>query len=190
MTLPMQKATYRALATSAPIKFGKSKNGNVQIAVEFEILDKNEADEDVSTGEYITWIGHFTDKTANRTIESLQHAGWQGDDPSDLNGVSASSELLTPVELVCEPEEWEGALTLKVQWVNKPGAGRFAFKEPISDNELKAFGAQLRANVKAVRAAGGDPRAPRQQSATSRSSGSSGAPRHPNAPGADDDIPF
>lgn len=194
MSLPMEKATYRALATSAPITFGKSKNKNTQIAVEFEILDKNqETEEDVPTGETITWVGHFTDKTAARTIESLIHAGWQGEDPYELKDVPGSSVLPTAVELVCEPEEYEGSWTLKVQWVNKPGAGRFAFKEPIDDSELRAFGAQMRATVKSVRASGG---APRQRSASGGSSGSGrqqssgGGSQHPNAPGNRDDIPF
>jgi hypothetical protein len=191
MTLPLQKATYRALATSTPIKFGRSSKGNAQIAVEFDILGTNdETAEEVSTGETITWIGTFSDNTTMRTIESLLHCGWQGEDPADLNDKPASSELPTVVELVCEPDTWDGEVKLKVQWVNKPGRGRFVFKEAMSEGDLRAFGAQLRASVKSVRAAGGAPRAPRSQGAPARSGGYSNA-RHPNAPGGtDDDIPF
>lgn len=186
MTLPMEKATYRAIASSAPITFGRSSNGNTQIAVEFEVLGKDEAEEYRPTGETITWIGHFTDKTADRTIESLLHAGWQGEDPSELAEISAASVLPTAVDLACEPEEYDGKWTLKVQWVNKVGAGRFAFKEPLAGADLKAFGAQLRSKVKSMRAAGG---APRQPLAGNRSN-SSGSSSHPNAPGNRDDIPF
>lgn len=185
MTLPMQKDYYAARASGAPITFGRSANGNTQIAVEFDIVDER------FPGDSISWVGHFTDKTAERTVESLQIAGWQGDDLSELDGVPASQVLTEEVSLTCEPEEYDGEWKLKVQWVNRPGGGRFKFKEQISGNELKAFGAQLRATVKSVRAAGGATRAPRQQSAPSRSGG--GRDQHPNAPGGPrdrDDIPF
>jgi hypothetical protein len=187
MTLPLTKATYRALATSAPLKFGWSSNNNEQIAVEFEILGTNEeTGEEVPTGDTITWTGTFSDNTTDRVIEALIHAGWQGDDPSELNDKPGSSELPAVVELVCEPDDYNGRITLKVQWVNKPGRGRFAFKKPMSEGELRAFGAQLRANVKAVRAAGGAPR--KSASGGSSQSGGSSSP-HPNAPGSRDDVP-
>lgn len=196
MTLQMIKATYRAIATSTLISFGKSSKGNVQIAVEFEILDRNEGtEEDVLSGDTITWQGTFSDNTTARTIESLLHAGWQGDDPSELDGKPGSAELPTIVELVCEPDEWDGKVNLKVQWVNKPGRGRFAFKEPMNETDLRAFGAQLRATVQSVRASGGAPRASRppggsrQTTAQPRTS-SGGSQPHPNAPGNRDDIPF
>lgn len=190
MTLPMIKATYRAIATSTPITFGHASTGNAQIAVEFDILGTNEeTGEEASTGETITWIGTFSDNTTMRTLESLLHCGWQGEDPAELNDKPASSELPTVVELVCEPDEWDGKVSLKVQWVNKPGRGRFAFKKTMSEADLRAFGAQLRASVKSLRAAGGAPRAPRQQSTPPRSGGYSKSP-HPNAPRNDDDIPF
>lgn len=196
MTLPLEKATYRAVATSAEIKFGWSKNKNGQISVEFETIDVNgETGEETLTGETITWIGTFSDKTTDRTIEALIHAGWQGEDPSELHGKPGSSELPTSVDLVCEPEEWEGRWQLKVQWVNKPGRGRFAFKEPMSETDLRSFGAQLRANVKAVRAAGGAPR--KSAGGQQRSVGSGGGRGRANAPGdrnipppSDDDLPF
>lgn len=182
MTLPMTKGYYAARASSAPITFGRSGNGNTQIAVEFEICEEGYA------GEVITWIGHFTDGTAARTVESLQIAGWQGDDISELDGQPGATAMPDEVSLTCEGEEYNGEYKLKVQWVNRPGGGRFKFKEQITGNDLKAFGAQLRATVKSVRASGGAPKQPRQQSAPANSGGYS---RHPNAPGnGNDDIPF
>src|SRR5215467_2282140 len=102
MSLPMQKARYQGLATA--LSFGVSSNNNNQVAVTFEIVHHDEY-----VGESITWIGHFTDKTAERTIESLQHAGWQGDDLSELDGLDEAgvrAALPELVELVCEPEEY------------------------------------------------------------------------------------
>lgn len=202
MSLPMEKAYYAARATSTPITFGDARNGNIQIAVEFAI----EGHEQFS-GEVLPWIGHFTDKTAARSIESLQIAGWQGDDLYALKGVPGSDVLPDQVQLVVEPEQISdgdraGEWTLKVQWVNRPGAGRFKFKEETDDAKLRAFSAQMRATVKGVRGAGGAPRkqsAPGSGQQRSDFGGYGGSSRpaqpHPNAPGSgtpgiDDDIPF
>jgi hypothetical protein len=83
-----------------------------------------------------------------------------------------------------------------VQWVNRLGGGRFAFKDQLSGADLKQFGAQMRATVKSVRAGGGAPArsssgpAQRQLPGGSVSSRSSTSQRHPNAPGNNDDVPF
>lgn len=190
MTLPLEKSYYAARATSTPIAFGMSNNNNTEIAVEFEIL------EDAFAGETITWVGHFTDKTAERTIESLQIAGWQGDDLSDLAGQPGSQMLPAEVSLTVEGEEYDGQWRPKVQWVNRPGGGKFKFKNEISGADLKAFSAQMRNTVKAVRAAGGAPRKPSGSGGgSSRNSGYSGranSPRDRNdiPPPSDNDIPF
>lgn len=195
MSLPMEKAYYTARATPTPIMFGDARNGNIQIAVEFAIEDHEQF-----SGEVLPWVGHFTDKAAARTIESLMHAGWTGEDVAALKGVPGSEVLPDPVQLVVEPEQITegdraGEWVLKVQWVNKPGAGRFKFKEETSDDKLRAFSAQMRATVRAVRGAGGAPRKPAAPSGGGGSGSYGGSGRaqqpHPNAPGgANDDIPF
>jgi hypothetical protein len=177
MTLPLEKAYYAARATETPIAFGTSENGNTQIAVEFTVIDGDFA------GEAITWIGHFTDKTAERTVEALQIAGWSGDDLSELADVPANQALQAEVSLTVEGEaDLDGHMRPKVRWVNRPGGGRFKFKQELTGNDLKAFAAQMRNTVKSVRAAGGTPRAPRQ----TRSSSGGG---HANRPGDRDDVP-
>lgn len=192
MTLPLERGYYAAKATSTPILFGLSKNNNTEIAVEFEILDES------FRGEVITWVGHFTDKTAARTIESLQIAGWQGDDLSELADVPANQMLTDEVSLTVEGEEYEGKWRPKVQWVNRPGGGKFTFTNTIAGNDLKAFAAQMKATVKSVRASGGAPRKAGGGGNTQRtgSSGGGGYGRA-NAPGdhnipppSDDDLPF
>lgn len=173
--LPMQKAKYRARAVG--VKFGNSSNNNTQIAVTVEVVDHDEY-----TGEETTWVGHFTDKTTERTIESLRHMGWQGDDLSELEDADAvrCAELLPDaIVVVVEPEIYDGKERLKAQWINKIGGG-FAFKEPLVGADLKSFAAQMRAQVKAVRPS------TRPQSNGARSDA------HPNAPGngEDDGLPF
>ncbi len=178
--LPLEKATYRARAVAAG--FGISSNGGNQIAVTFEIVDS-----DQFNGETIAWLGHFTEKTTARTIESLQHAGFESDDLSLLEdaGQQQCAELLpNVVDIVCEPEEYDAKWQLKVRWVNRAGGGRFAFKEPLTGAGLKAFAAQMKGAMKNARGPQSKP------SGGSRpSNGASSKPTHPNAPG-NDDIPF
>jgi hypothetical protein len=184
--LPMQKATYRGRATGCGFGVSEAK-GTTQIAVTFEILNAEENGDHVPTGESITWIGHFTDKTTARTIESLQILGWTGDDLSELEDLDAGrcAELLPNVaDIVCEPEEYEGQWTLKVRWVNRPGAGKFAFKAPLTGSALKSFAAQMKGQIRGARQGArpsGGPQA--------RSNGGTQS-QHPNRPGFDDDIPF
>lgn len=196
MSLPMHKARYQGYATA--LSFGISSNNNNQVAVTFEIAHPDE-----HQGESITWIGHFTTKTEARTIESLQHAGWQGDDLSELDGLDEAgvrTALPELVELVCEPEQYapdhgQPEWTLRVRWVNKPGAGRFAFKEPLTGHDLKAFAAQMRNTVRGVR--GGAGRVSNgsgarggAHEASQGTTPSAGVRWHPNAPGNSNDIPF
>lgn len=185
MSLPMQKSKYNAKAVAASL--GKTNEGKPQIGITCEVIDHPD-----HVGETITWFGYFTEKTEDRTIESLQHFGWTGDDLSelaDLDAEACARLLPTPVSLVCEPDEYDGRVKLKVQWVNKLG-GAFAFKAPLEGADLKTFAAQMRRKIRGAQQAGGA--RPSQPATRSASNGSPGRPatqaRHPNAP--DDDIPF
>lgn len=167
MALPMENITVRARAIGAG--FGTSSNGNAQIAVQCEVVDHEQYN-----GESIAWVGHFTDKTTARTLESLQHFGFPSDDLSMLEdiGPEQCAELLPEtVELVCAPEEYNGEWTLKVKWVNKPGRGKFTFKEPLTGSGLKAFAAQMKGALRNARG----------------SNGAAKKPAHPNAPGSSRD---
>jgi hypothetical protein len=175
--LPQIKAKYTARCSGAP-SFAKSANGNWQIAVPFEVSQGEHA------GEGITWIGvmHGTTDKAGRTgeervIESLQYMGWQGDDISEIAELSdeGARELLPDeVDLACDVETYDGKTRLKVQWVNRAGAGKFTFKEAASKSDLKSLGAQMKATVRSLR--GAAPARP--------------ANGKPSAGGAKDDIPF
>jgi hypothetical protein len=88
---------YRARAVEYAL--GKTQNGTRQVAVRFEVLDEQGA----PGGERVTWYGYFTEKTAERTLESLQYCGWEGDDVTDLTGIERNE-----VQIVVEHEEYEG----------------------------------------------------------------------------------
>ncbi len=188
MSLPMTKSNYTARACGAASISRPSANGNHQIAIPLEVTQGELA------GETITWIAAFhgtADKKGmtgvDRIIESLQHMGWIGDEVAELTDVSTqrAQELLPhEIEIVCEPDTYEGETKLKVKWVNKLGGGRFTFKEPLTGGDLKAFSAQLKGTIRSAQGA---------QRASKPANGAGGSqPVHPNAPGArlDDDIPF
>ena len=192
MSLPNHKATYNAIARACSL--GTAKTGTKQVAVTFEVVSQDE-----HQGETIAWIGSMTDKTWERTIESLQHCGWQGDDLTelaDLDADGAARLLSAEVQIVCEPEaDQDGNDRLRVKWVNKPGAGRFAFKAKLEGAELRSFAAEMKNSIRGMRAGGGQAKKP-AQTQTKTSNGGGGS-RHPNAPGGsygsvppDDDIPF
>lgn len=182
--LPLNKATYRVRAIAC--SFGVSEDkGTTQIAVECQVAEGE------FTGETIAWVGHFTEKTVARTFESLFNFGWAGDDLSELGELDearATEMLPSEVDIVCEPEEYQSEWKLRVRWVNKPGAGKFEFKAPLTGSALKAFAAQMKGTIRGARgAAGSRPATQQRTTPQSRGSGSTGT-RHPNAP--DDDIPF
>jgi len=184
--LPQTKATYVARACGAATFSEPTASGNFQIAVPMEVTQGEHA------GERIAWIATFhttIDKKGkngiDRIIESLQAMGWRGDELMELAEIDdARAMQLMPdeVEIVCDLDEYNGEWKLKVKWVNKPGAGRFAFKETLSGSGLKAFSAQMRNTIRNAQGAqrAQQPRATQQP--------------HPNAPGFgpkdDSDIPF
>ena len=189
----IQPGKYRARATGAEdVQFGVSAKGNLQIGVLFELLDEEMA------GQTISWVGTFAEgKSTDISIKALEACGWQGDDPTEsLEGISTNEVIL-----VVEHEAGEdGRVYAKVAWVNRPGAGRVKFKQPINGQDLRVFGADIKRAVMANRAfnsggsqarsqqaqrpAGNQQRPPQQQR-----SGKFEDPDYGTRAG-DDDLPF
>lgn len=84
------------------------KTGNEEIRVMFEVCGGE------SNGERATWRGYFTEKTAERTLESLRYMGWDGDDVTNIQGLDNNK-----VQIVVEHELWDGKVQVKIQWVNR-----------------------------------------------------------------------
>lgn len=122
---------YRARAKNAD--FGFTLNGKEQVLVTFDLLDPD------YDGETISWFGYFTDKTQERTMQALRYCGWQGDDVTNLDGISDQE-----VELVIEHETYEGKTRAKVKWVNRLGGG-VTMKAPMAEAQRKAFAAKMKA---------------------------------------------
>lgn len=121
---------YAARAITGAL--GTSGTGKEQIGVEFEIQDEQ--------GGHITWYGFFTDKTMDRTIETLRLCGWKGSDLNSLDGLGDNE-----VSIVLETEEYEGKSRQRVQWVNR--AGGLAMANPLSADQAKAFAAKMKGAV-------------------------------------------
>lgn len=159
--------TYRAQALQGAL--AKTKTGKEQVGVLFQLMD-----EEGNPTHTITWFGYFTEKTLERTIESLRLCGWHGDDVSNLEGLTDNE-----VDLVIKQEEYEGTRTPRVRWVNARGSGGLALQSPLEPAEAKSFAQSLRGQILAL--GQGKPR---------KTNNKPSGPHGPNPPDITDDIPF
>lgn len=156
---------YKARGVEAAL--GMTKSGNEQIAVLVEITHGDYA------GDQLTWYGHFTDKTTERTFESLRALGWEGDDLMDLRGIGSNE-----VTIVIEHEEGnDGRVRARVKWINSGGGG-LAMKERLDEGSARAFAARMKGAAIASRSKGG----PKPQS--------NGGTRPQRQPVRDEPSPF
>lgn len=165
--------TYRARGTEAVL--AETKNGDPQIAIDF-VITQGEHE-----GQHLMWRGFFTEKTTNRTIESLEHCGWSGTDLTDLSGIDTNEvDLVVEHEEFTDQETGETRTSAKVRWVN--AIGGISRLNPMEAATGKAFAAKMKGHILAHRAKkkGGGP---------ARANG--GSPPVDNTPmPGDDSIPF
>ena len=152
----ISKGTLKARGVEAALGFANT--GTEQVAV---LLDVTDRDGEVHQ---LTWYGFFTEKTTERTFESLRALGWNGEDLFDLSGITANE-----VSVVVEHEEDDrGKVHAKVRWIN--GGGGLAMKARMDAGQAKAFAARMR----------GQALASKQKAAGSQSQASK--PRASNGP--------
>jgi len=163
---------YTARATD--VALGMTETGKEQIAVSFEVVDGDQA------GEEITWYGYFTEKTAERTIESLRHMGWQGNDLAAI----AVDQLPNEVSIVVDADEYNGVTRMKVQWVNRAGAG-LALRTRMAPDAASSFAARMKGLCMSVKADA--PQVPRPRNPAPPQSGP--GEQH-GGPEEGEDIPF
>jgi hypothetical protein len=124
--------TWVAKAIDAQLGFAQT--GTEQVAVLFEIREGEQK------GQRMTWFGFFTERAAERTLESLRNAGWQSDDLSDLSTVGSRD-----CQIVVEEEtDQNGQPRDRVRWVNSLGPGRVQLKQEMSADQKRAFAARMR----------------------------------------------
>src|SRR6478609_8650524 len=123
--------SYQAVAKE--FVFGRASTGSEQIVVSFEIANGDQV------GQRIAWRGYFTEKTEERTLESLEYAGWDGVSLGKLSGLGSK-----PCVIVVEHEEGQDGKTYaKVQWVNSLGGG-MSVKEKLETNEIRNLEERLK----------------------------------------------
>ena len=130
-----QQRVYRARARQWGL--GESSKGKEQVAISFDIT--TEGAEFNSINAYL----YFTEKTWERTVESLRHMGWTGSDIADLAGLDANE-----VELVIKDDTYDGETRPKVKWINRIGG--LELKAPLTGDKLKAFSAVLQMRIQGM----------------------------------------
>jgi hypothetical protein len=131
--------TYRATAESADLSFTSS--GKEMISVGFRLID---------TGARLIWRGFFTEKTTERTFESLRACGWTGDDVSNVTFPPGNE-----VEIVVENETYKDKTYPKIQWVNAiRGASVQNAMDPL---QAKSFAARMKGALVAFDQKNGGP---------------------------------
>jgi hypothetical protein len=131
------EGTYLAKAASST--FGYTKNGSEVLEVNFEITDEDQR------GAIVRWSGFFTEKTEERTKESLGHMGFS---PSDQSGWLAITQThqdasrLFPAEVKIVVEHDNGYA--RVKWVNsKHGKGIKANENALDQAAARSFAARM-----------------------------------------------
>jgi hypothetical protein len=151
--MAIKDGTYNGRATGSVV-LGKSPDKGTPFIEFLFVLSEGEA-----AGEEVRWTGYFSESkcgkgtVAERTIQSLQYCGWQGDDLSefangDLHGLDTNE-----VRLVIENEPWKSdptKTTPRVQWVNKIGAG-LNVQNALSKDDAASFGDKMKGLVLKMR---------------------------------------
>lgn len=170
-------------------QFGHSENkGTPQVAVCFEIIAGPHS------GERITWIGYFTDKSEDRTLQALRIAGFTGDDLDAFNGQHPNQEVHLVIDHEVNPKD--GETYAKVSWVNDPKrSGGFVMSKPMEAKERRMFAARFKSKLKGIPAVEGDkavrqPRSAAPAPAPAGNGWSGNDEPDPPPPAGDDQIPF
>jgi hypothetical protein len=146
-------APGRYLSRAIDSQLGYAETGTEQVAVTFEITEEGDFQ-----GQTITWFGYLTPAASENTIKSLLVCGWSGADVSDLSGMDRNE-----VEIVVEHEVYNDVKRARVKWINRPGAGAFVMKRPMTEAQKRSIAQKTKSIVTALRRH--EPRGPSQQPA-------------------------
>lgn len=136
--MTIQAGTWRAKATGAEL--GYTSTGKEQVAMSIEILDGP------SANHIITWYGYFTEKTTDRSLESLMIAGWDGEDLAAMTGVGS-----TEFQVVIEEDTYEGKTRMRVQWINRLFGSGPALKNKMDTGAKVSFAERMKGRALAVK---------------------------------------
>ena len=148
--MTLEIGTHRAKAVHGNAALGFTKNGKEQVAVLLRFIGGP------NDGQHVTWYGYFTEKTEERTLESLRYMGWTGDDISDLSTVGDSDAPEVDVVLEDEQDEDTGETRVRVRWINRIAG--LAMKERMNEAQAKMFAARIKGRVLAMNKKSGQPK--------------------------------
>lgn len=140
MAYMISEGAHTAVARS--FELGETSKGNQQIAVLFEIV------EGVDQGCTIVWYGHFTDKTTDRTMESLRYCGWTCNDVTVLTGLGSKLVQIVVEHETQQEGKHEGQQRARVRWVNRLGGGAIKLEKPMDANAKRMFAAKMAMHAK------------------------------------------
>lgn len=102
ITQGKHKATVEAYAVTTTSK------GDPSVEVRFKLGEDS-----------IVWRGYFTEKTIERTLETLAYLGMTTSDLDALGDPNSGAlEIGKEAQLTIEPEEYNGKTRMRVKWVN------------------------------------------------------------------------
>ena len=176
---------YRARADAATLQFGRSQNGNEQVALTFDIIDKK------AEGQRITWIGTFVEgKATEIAVAGLMAAGWTGENLTAGEGLGS---VECSLKVSHKQNEQTGKVFANVDFVN-PAGGGFAFKTKLDQGGIVNLESRLGGAVMAAREKAGAPRqqgpAPRRAAQAQRGDAWDGTGADPTAGQGGNDIPW
>lgn len=107
-------------------------------------------------GGKVRWTSYFTERSSERTIESLVYCGWKGDDLSEfadhqLHGLDTNDvEIETEIEKRKDEETGEEKSYPRVKWVNKLG-GHLNVQNAMTKEAASSFADRMKGLVLKVR---------------------------------------
>ena len=164
------EGTYSAVVIEDDVQWGYTQKGNEQIAVGVRIT------RGPHEGRQLAWRGYFTEKTEERTLQSLRYMGWQG------NNVTELGPLTNEFSIVVKHEEYDGKTFARIAWINSAGGGRIKLQQPMDAKQLRQFAATMKAKAAAIDEVDGAPPAETSDEPPPAEDGDPGAD--------DDDVPF
>lgn len=164
--------TYRAQASGTCVLGTSNNKGTPFIELYFMILDGE------NKGGQVRWTSYFTEKTNERTIQSLQAMGWEGEDIGEFEDGGLHGLDTNPVDIVVALEEYEDKngeprTAPRVQWVNRAG-GYLNTDAAMNKEAAQSFGDRMRGLVLAMKSR--QPAKPPQKADDSFAFGANAAP--------------
>lgn len=153
--MAITNGSYKARATGEVVLGSSSQKGTPFIEVYFQITEGE------NKGGKVRWTSYFSEKTNERSIQSLEYCGWRGEDLSEFSDGGLHGLDANEVEIVVELEEHQTKETAekpsetrtspKVRWVNRQG-GFLNTAQAMAPQAAESFGERMRGLVLAMRA--------------------------------------